>query len=379
LNDQRSSRDLDFPPNVRRVGIVGLGLIGGSIGLSLRKRAPVDWMVGYDVDPRAVAGALDRGAVDAGAESLEDAAAHVDLVVVATPVDIIPGVLDRIASFVDAGAVVTDAGSVKAEVVAAGERCLGDAFVGGHPMSGSERHGIDAANEDLFEDAWWIVTPTRTTPSTAYSTVTAVVSALGARPIALDPSTHDALVARLSHLPQLTASALVDVALAAGDRDALLGLAGGGFRDVTRIAASNPDLWVAIIRSNHQAVLESLAGLGDRLEAVTSMISMQHWDELRSWLDRSRRARLDVFTKPDFGGEPVGLSLMIPDRPGVLAEVTTAAGELGANIEDLRIVHSTEGGQGRLELIVTGPERAESLVGALMGLGYRVERSEVDI
>jgi hypothetical protein len=136
---------------------------------------------------------------------------------------------------------------------------------------------------------------------------------------------------------------------------------------------------VAIIRSNHQAVLESLEGLGTRLEAVTSMISMQHWDELRSWLDRSRRARLDVFTKPDFGGEPVGLTLMIPDRPGVLAEVTTAAGELGANIEDLRIVHSTEGGQGRLELIVTGPERAESLVGALMGLGYRVERTEVDI
>ena len=361
------------------MGIVGLGLIGGSVGLALSKRTSIERLVGFDVDPRAVAGALECGAVAAGAESLEDAAAGVDLVVVATPVDLIPGVLDRISTYVDPDAIVTDVGSVKAGVVAAGERTLGAAFVGGHPMSGSERHGIDAANEDLFDGAWWIVTPTPTTASRTYATVTAMVSALGARPVALDPGTHDSLVARLSHLPQLTASALVDVALAAGDRDALLGLAGGGFRDVTRIAASNPDLWVAIIRSNHQAVLESLAGFGKRLEAVTSMISMQHWDELRSWLDRSRRARLDVFTKPDFGGEPVGLTLMIPDRPGVLAEVTTAAGELGANIEDLRIVHSTEGGQGRLELIVTGPERAESLVGALMGLGYRVERTEVDI
>ncbi|MGH2812598.1 MAG: prephenate dehydrogenase/arogenate dehydrogenase family protein [Actinomycetota bacterium] len=361
------------------MGIVGLGLIGGSIGLGLRRRVGIDRVVGFDVDPRAVAGALESGAIHAAAESLEDAASGVDLVVVATPVDLIPGVLERIASYVDPGAVVTDAGSAKSEVAAAGERCLGDAFVGGHPMSGSERHGIDAANEDLFEDAWWIVTPTSVTASTTYSTVTALVAALGARPVALDPSTHDALVARLSHLPQLTASALVDVAIAAGDREALLGLAGGGFRDVTRIAASNPDLWVAIIRSNRQAVLGSLAGLGRRLETVSSMISLQHWDELRSWLDRSRRARLDVFAKPDFGGEPVGLTLMVPDRPGVLAEVTTAAGQLGANIEDLRIVHSTEGGQGRLELVVSGSARAESLVGALMKLGYRVDRSEVDI
>src|SRR5665809_78751 len=125
--------------------------------------------------------------------------------------------------------------------------------------------------------------------------------------------------------------------------------------------------------------LTPVVGLGEDVEAVTSMISSQHWDELRSWLDRSRRARLDVFAKPDYGGEPVGLTLMVPDRPGVLAEVTTAAGQLGANIEDLRIVHSTEGGQGRLELVVSGAERAESLVGALMGLGYRVERSEADI
>ena len=364
---------------VDRVGIVGLGLIGGSIGLGLRKRAGVDQVVGFDVNQRAVDGALECGAIGAAADSLEDAAGGVDLVVVATPVDLIPGVLERIASYVDPGAIVTDAGSAKTDVVAAGERCLGAAFVGGHPMSGSERHGIDAANEDLFDDAWWIVTPTSATASKAYSTVTSVVVALGARPVALDPLTHDALVARLSHLPQLTASALVDVAIAAGDREALLGLAGGGFRDVTRIAASNPDLWVAIIRSNRQAVLESLGGLGRRLEAVTSMISRQHWDELRSWLDRSRRARLDVFAKPDFGGTPVGLTLMVPDRPGVLAEVTTAAGQLGANIEDLRIVHSTEGGQGRLELVISGAERAESLVGALMGLGYRVERSEVDI
>ena len=379
MSAERSSRRLGLPGQVRSAGIVGLGLIGGSVGLALKGRTDIERVVGFDVDARAAAGAIECGAIDEVAPSLEDAASGTDLVVVAIPVDLVPGVLDRIAGYVGPSAVVTDVGSAKAEVVGAGERCLGAAFVGGHPMAGSERHGIDAASADLFDDAWWIVTPTPGTDSGAYATVTAVVGALGARPVALDPAAHDALVARLSHLPQLTASALVDVAIAAGDRDALLGLAGGGFRDVTRIAASNPDLWVAVIRSNRRAVLESLGGLDRRLEAVASMITAQRWDELRSWLDRSRKARLEVFAKPDFGGEPVGLTLMVPDRPGVLAEVTTAAGELGANIEDLRIVHSTEGGQGRLELVVSGPERAESLVGALMGLGYRVERSEVDI
>ncbi|MGH2752587.1 MAG: prephenate dehydrogenase/arogenate dehydrogenase family protein [Actinomycetota bacterium] len=362
-----------------RVGVIGLGLIGGSIGLALRARAGTDHVVGFDVDATTVMGALERGAIAAGAESLEDAASGVDLVVVATPVDLVPGVLERISRYVDDSAIVTDVGSTKVEVVAAGERCFGERFVGGHPMAGSERHGIDAASELLFDDAWWIMTPTPETSSSTYTRVAGVVSSMGGRPVAIDPSTHDALVARLSHLPQLTASALVEVASTAGDRDALLGLAGAGFRDVTRIAASNPDLWVAIIRSNHEAVLESLQGLGGRLDAVASMISAGRWDELRAWLDRSRRGRLELFAKPDLGGEPVGLTVVVPDRPGVLAEVTTAAGELGANIEDLRIVHSTEGGQGRLELVLLGSDRAEALVGALMRLGYRVERSAIDI
>lgn len=241
-------------------------------------------------------------------------------------------------------------------------------------MAGSERHGIEAADARLFEGAWWILTPTRHTSSRSYSTVTDLVGHLGAKPVAIAPDVHDALVARLSHLPQLTASALVEVAATAGDRDALLGLAAAGFRDVTRIAASNPELWVAILRANRASVLDALEGLRGRLGEVAEMMVAEKWDELGSWLDRSRTARLELFAKPTYGGEPVELSMMIPDRPGILAEVTTAAGELGANIEDLRIVHSTEGGQGRLELVVAGSEAADRLTKALADLGYVVGR-----
>ena len=354
-----------------RLAVLGTGLIGGSIALAARARAPEYEIVGYDDDPTTRAAA--EGALDRLFDDPVAAVAGCDLVVLAMPVDRIPAVCDLLEPVVRSDAVVTDVGSAKLDVVAAGERAFGGRFVGGHPMAGSERHGIDAADPALFDDAWWILTPTQETSSTAYRRVAGLAGALGAHPVALDPGTHDALVARLSHVPQLAASALVDVAATAGDRDALLELAGGGFRDVTRIAASDPALWVAILRSNRNAVLEALDRVTGSLTTAAGMIRDERWDDLAGWLERARRARLGLFAKPVMGAEPVALALLIPDRPGVLAEVTTAAGSLGANIEDLRIIHSTEGGRGRLELVISGHGPAAELAGALGGLGYRVE------
>jgi prephenate dehydrogenase len=275
---------------------------------------------------------------------------------------------------VDDRSVVTDVGSAKAEVVRSAESVLGAAFVGGHPMAGSERHGIEAADPELFEDAYWILTPTARTSQSAYAAVTGLVQRLGAKPVAVDADVHDALVARLSHLPQLAASALVEVAASAGDREALLGLAAGGFRDVTRIAASDPDLWLAILRTNRTAILEALNGLEGRLRGLREMLVGDRWDELRTFLERARTSRLELFAKPTFAGNPITLSMLVPDRPGVLAEVTTAAGELGANIEDLNIFHSTEGGRGRLEVVIAGESKAEELRNRLVELGYHVDQ-----
>jgi prephenate dehydrogenase len=357
------------------VAVVGTGLIGGSVGLGLRASSPQLSVVGYDVEPSAARAALAREAVTDIAPSVEDAVASVDLVVLATPTDQIAPLCARLRETVPPGAIVTDVGSAKGEVVAAGESAFGERFVGGHPMAGSERHGIEAAEAQLFEDAWWILTPTATTAPAAYATVSDLAQRLKAQPVAVEPGLHDALVARLSHLPQLTASALMDVAWAFGDRQALLGLAAGGFRDVTRIAASSPEMWVGILRSNRRAVLDALVNLQERLGHLGVLVGEERWDELAGFLVRARRARLGLYSKPEYAGEPIALSIMVPDRPGVLAEVTTAAGELGANIEDLRIVHSTEGGRGRLELIVSGQEAAELLVGALLTRGYRAERA----
>lgn len=356
------------------IAVLGTGLIGGSIALGVRARRADIELVGYDPDSATRARAAEL--VDRVTEDPIAAVRGAALVVLAVPVDRIPAACAVLAAHVDPTAVVTDVGSAKVEVVAAGEAAFGERFVGGHPMAGSERHGIEAADGSLFDDAWWILTPTETTHPDAYGRVAALAGDLGARAVAVDPPTHDALVARLSHVPQLTASALVDVAAGAGDRDALLELAAGGFRDVTRIAASDPALWVAILRSNSSAVLDALGRVGGALEDAAAMIRGDRWDELAAWLDRARRARLELFAKPVLGAEPVALALPVPDRPGVLAEVTTAAGRLGANIEDLRIIHSTEGGRGRLELVIAGKGAAAELAAALTGLGYRVEVAE---
>jgi prephenate dehydrogenase len=360
------------------VAVVGTGLIGGSIALGLRRGRPAPSIVGYDSNPAATAAAMGIGALTSIAPSAAEAVAGADLIVLAMPVDQIPAACDVLAGSVPRDAIVTDVGSAKEDVVAHGEAAFGGRFAGGHPMAGSERHGIGAAEAQLFDSASWILTPTPRTSPIAYREVARLATRLGAKPVAVDPSVHDTLVARLSHLPQLAASALVNNAISAGDREALLGLAAGGFRDVTRIAASDPDLWIAILRSNRPAVLEALGSLGGRLARLGGMIDTGDWSGVKEFLDTARRARMELFSKPAYSGTPVALSTMIPDRPGVLAEVTTAAGELGANIEDLRIVHSSEGDRGRLELIVAGTDAAGLLAAALTDLGYRVERSGVD-
>ncbi len=365
-----------------RVAVVGTGLIGGSIALGLKAAGEVT-IIGYDPDRTALAEAAARGAIDERAGSPAAAAEGADLVVLAVPVDRMPETCEALAPGVGPGTVVTDVGSAKAESVAAGEAAFGDRFVGGHPMAGSELHGIEAADALLFQDAWWILTPTADTATTSYNRVVDLATTLGAHPIALDPATHDSLVARLSHIPQLTASTLVDLAVsydspARPHREALLGLAGAGFRDVTRIAASHPELWVAILRSNRTAVLEALAAFKERLGKVEGLMQAGEWEHLGDFLADARKARMELFAKPVQGGESVELHLLVPDRAGVLAEVTTAAGQLGVNIEDLRIIHSTEGGRGRLELLILGPESAAKLQATLEGLGYHVERADVD-
>ncbi|MCU1447841.1 MAG: tyrA [Acidimicrobiales bacterium] len=341
-----------------RALVVGTGLIGGSIGLALRARG---WHVtGRDTDERRAARALELGALD---EVGEDAAA--DVTFVATPVG---SVAAEARAALARGGVVTDVGGVKGPVVAA----VGDPrFVGGHPMAGSEQEGVDGADGTLFEGATWVLTPTDDTDADAYARVRAVVSSLGADVVAIRPEDHDALVALVSHVPHLTAAALMGLAASGAEAHAaLLRLAAGGFRDMTRVAAGHPGIWPDICAENRDAIVAGIDGLQQTLGEVRAMVESGDRAALLRWLELARAARVNLPTTAPRPEELAEVRVPVPDRPGVLAEVTTLVGELGVNMFDFETVHSAEGDRGVLVFLVEASS-SDLVRGALLARGYR--------
>lgn len=361
----------------RRVAIIGTGLIGGSLGLALRRAGFL--VTGYDPDAARLDAAKKRGAVDVAAASLGEAFDGADVAFAAVPVSEVAGV---VCAALDAGVrCVSDVGSVKAPIVAAVERdrpALVERFVGGHPMAGSEQIGIMGADADLFTGSTWVLTPTPRSDPEAFACLRDLVAAVGAEVIAVDPERHDALVAIVSHVPHLAATTLMHVAASAeSDRPTLLRLAAGGFRDMTRIAAGHPDIWPDICVTNREAIVDVLDRYLDELRRVRDLVMGEDRESLLTMLEAAQTARRAL---PAAGVGPaqehVELRIPVPDRPGVLAEVTTLMGRHGVNITDLEIAHSTEGAAGVLVLVVPNAG-IDEVVEALTALGYRVARTPI--
>lgn len=356
-----------------KVAVVGTGLIGGSVALGLEQRSQ-HRVAAWDPDPGAratLAGRLERGTVE---DDLAAAVGDADLVFLCAPVSAIPELAEQVAPLTSGGCVLTDVGSTKAKLVLEVEgRLRGSrSFIGGHPMAGSEEAGPMAAREDLFEGAAWLLTPTAASAEPAYERVQEVLLPLGARIVSLDPASHDRLMASISHLPQLLATALMQAATEELAEPGLLSLAGRGFRDMTRLAASNPAIWVDICEQNAEAITASLKGIRRRLDRMEEMVERGDRDAIEAMLSEARTARRAFRDKPT-AGDLHEILVVIPDRPGVLAQVTTTVGALGINIEDLSIAHGVNGERGLLTLVVTGDEAASSAVVALESQGLIAE------
>jgi prephenate dehydrogenase len=341
-----------------RAAVVGTGLIGGSIGMALRSRG---WHVtGRDADEARAARALELGALDAIGHDPE-----AEITFIATPVSAISTEAERA---LKGGGIVTDVGSVKSGVVAA----VNDPrFIGGHPMAGSEQDGVDGADPELFEGATWVLTPTEATDPAAYARLRSIVSSLGADVVAVPPDRHDELVAMVSHVPHLTAATLMGLAAEGAEEHAtLLRLAAGGFRDMTRVAAGHPGIWPDICADNSQAITAILDRLVTSLTEMRDIVASADRDRLLARLERARAARTNLPSRVPRPEDVVEVRVPVPDRPGVLAEVTTLAGELDVNVYDLEIAHSAEGDRGVL-LVVIDARHADLVRGALLARGYR--------
>lgn len=343
----------------RRAAVIGTGLIGASIGLALRGQ-------GWHVTGRdAVAGTAERaheiGAVDAvGTDSTAE------ITFVATPVGAIPSAVAE--ALTTSSGLVTDAGSVKAPML---DLMADPRYVGGHPMAGSELEGIAGARADLFEGATWVLTPVEGTDDAAYAAVRAVITSFGADVVSIPPDRHDSMVAVVSHVPHLTAATLMRLAdESSTEHRALLRLAAGGFRDMTRIAAGHPGIWPDICAENRTAIVDELDRLVDALTEVRDVVAKSDRSELVGMLEQARAARVALparYAKPDAVAE---VRLPIPDRKGVLAQITTLATELDVSILDIEIAHSAEGPQGVLIVLVEA-ELGPRLVDGLVAEGFR--------
>ncbi len=343
-----------------RATVVGVGLIGGSIGLALRERS---WHVsGVDSDEARLAMALEMGAIDSAGW---DPAAEVTFV--ATPV---AHIADAVCKALDASpaGLVTDVGSVKVPVVSAVDD---KRFVGGHPMAGSEQDGLEGADASMFVDTNWVLTPGDGTDDAAFARVRTAVASLGAEVVTLSPDRHDALVALVSHVPHLTAATLMGLAAARSEEHyAVLRLAAGGFRDMTRVAAGHPGIWPDICAENSHAIAEVLDDLIAALGVVRSEVADSDREGLLARLETARAARVSLPTGAPRPSELAEVRVPIPDRHGEIAAIATLATELDVNIYDLEIAHSAEGDRGVVLLIVeTG--LVERLKGGLMAKGYR--------
>lgn len=354
-------------PNDRTAHVVGLGLIGGSLALALRARGFV--VTGEDADDASVSRALEREVISSTSMSRD-----VDLVVIATPshavIDTAASVLQRLDGH---RAVVTDVAGVKVAITSA---IRDPRFIAGHPMAGSEQRGLDGARADLFTGCTWVLTPTEYTDPDAYSALHGILRELDANVIALEASDHDRLVATASHVPHVVAGALMNEASKVAESDgALLQLAAGGFRDMTRVSAGDPSIWPDVLIQNADAVLGGLRHLRQRLERLEHLIESGDRAGLMTDLGEAARARRALPGRGVAIDELVHLRVPVPDQPGVLATVTTTASDLNVNIYDIEIAHSVEGQPGVIMLAVDRA-RADVLEAALEAEGFRTTREE---
>jgi prephenate dehydrogenase len=366
------------PGGFERIAIVGVGLIGGSMAASLGRLSRPPVVVGIDTDRDALDYAVEHGILSLGALPDSKEAAEwlgpegVDLVVIATPARRAAGWLERLGSSGFRGS-VTDVASTKAGVLAAAGIALADPsrFVGGHPMAGSERSGVTAARADLFDGAYWLLTPTHDSDPDVFSAVHALVSSLGARVISVDAESPDEAVAIVSHVPHVAAAALVDLAAAhSGERGELMRLAAGGFKDTTRIAAGSADLWTGICLDNATALVDGLAELRERLGGFEALVRSRDADSIRAWLEGAAEVRRSLPAQwVPATTQLTQLSVPMLDRPGVVAEITSAVSRAGCNIEGIDIDHETED-SAVLMLVLTDEGDQASLVSDLSQRGY---------
>jgi prephenate dehydrogenase len=356
-----------------RIAVLGVGLIGGSIGLAARRRADAQ-VCGYDPDEQVLARALSIGAIDSSASDVAGAVKDADAVFVAAPVGALAETVRQALDAAGRDCVVSDVGSTKRVVAEAG---ADERFIGGHPLAGAESAGVEHAREDLFEGAVWYLTPAANSTGVLYERLHRLLTTIGARPVAIDAETHDRLLAAVSHLPHVLANVLAAQAASTlgASAEGRVPAVGPSFRDATRVAGANSAIWTDIYLANGDALIAAIDSFSERLADVRASLAAGDAQAVTAWNDSARADRDELLGAGMTGGPVSELRASVPNRPGVIAEIALALGRAGVNIRDMALSPSQDNSQGVVALWI-GPDaeasRAEELID---GLGFPVARA----
>jgi prephenate dehydrogenase len=352
-----------------KVAILGVGLIGGSIGLAAKRRLGAE-VTGFDPRPDTLDSAVRLEAIDRGSDSAADACADAELVFCAAPVGALADLATAALEASGSDCVVTDVGSTKREIVAA----LGEdeRFIGGHPLAGAETAGVENARAELFEGARWYLTPTGRSGGLHYDRLQRAVADLGARPQAIEAEAHDRLMATVSHLPHVIANVLVNQVVEELSRESEgLPEVGPSLRDTTRVAGANPAIWADIFATNSDALAEAVDSAAARLSEAAELIRSGDREAVARW--HSEAADRRGMLQGELAGGPLHeLRVRVPNQPGTVAELALALGRAGVNIEDMALYPAHDMKSGAVTLWIAGAEEVERTIALVRELGHGV-------
>jgi prephenate dehydrogenase len=365
----------------RRVAIAGLGLIGGSLAIALRRAGHGGTFIGIS-SPRTLEEARGLGVVDEcfTYDDLPAAAASADLIILATPISAIIAHLRALGAgrgALSPGVVITDVGSTKRAILRTAAECLPPHafFIGGHPLAGSELRGLAAADPFLFQNAYYVLTPASGVPPPEVDRLAGFIGLTGARVVVLSAEDHDRIAAAISHLPQVLAVSLVRFLDELGpNRAHALRLAAGGFRDMTRIASSSFEVWRDILATNRDVVADMVARF---LEHTRGLVGGFEEERLRAGFESAARTRAEIpRDSKGFIGRLWDVLVVVEDRPGMIAGIAGPLAEKGINIKDIEVLKVREGEGGTLRLAFQSQEEAREAILALERKGYAARLRE---
>jgi len=355
-----------------RIAIVGVGLIGGSIGLAARERLGAT-VSGWSRSRSTLERACELGALERAGDSLADAVGDAEAVFVCAPVGVLPEVVCEVLAAAPEDCVVTDAGSTKRSVV---EAIDDPRFVGGHPLAGAETAGVEHARADLFVDATWYLTPTPGATGVLFERLHRLIRDLGARPATIDAATHDTMLAAVSHLPHVFANVLVaQAASALGEDGEQLPATGPSFRDATRVAGANSAIWTDIYLANRDALVQQMDGAIARMRAVRDALLGADADAVTAWNDAARDDRRRLLEAQLAGGPLHELRVSVPNEPGIVATLALELARAGVNITDMALYPAPDHSEGVVALWIAGDEPAQRALTLVEERGYPVARA----